>query len=152
MHCLTTLILFVLFAAQTAVPNLSGRWKLDLDASSAATPVPGATQLVVYQGEDDVQFQYEKADGSLLAEDRFSTDWRSERRFATRIQIGYARARWEGKQLLIETKVVMNVEGTQSYSYDERWSLSPDGKTLTQKSSDGKKLVYDRMPEQPGER
>ncbi len=149
MNAILTFVVFALFAAQTAVPNLAGRWRLDLDASTAPAPVPGAILLQVSQTDEDVQFQYENAQGSVLSGESFPTDWSSNRRFSTRTQIGYARAQWKDNQLLVETKVVLDVDGNQTFSYTERWSVSPDGKTLTEKSSDGKKLVFDRVPEKP---
>jgi WD40-like Beta Propeller Repeat len=147
MATILTFVLIAVFAAQSAVPNLSGRWKLDRDASTGTPPVNDVVQLVINQSSDDVNFSYEGRDNSVLAAETFETDWIKEKRFATRTQIGYARARWDRNSLLVETTVVLNVEGTQSFSYEERWSLSPDGRTLTQTSSDGKKLVFERVPE-----
>lgn len=150
----TILILFTfvllataLWAATPAPPNLSGQWRLDLDASTATAPVPGAQVLVLSQSPDDVQFQYQRIDGSVLASEAFETNWIRRQRFKTGTQLGYARARWEHDTLVVETTVVLDTMGEQSYNYTEQWSLSPDGKTLTQKSSDGKKLVFERMPQ-----
>lgn len=147
MKAVLSLVAFALFAAQTSIPNLSGRWKLDMDASTGAPPVTGTSLVEVSQTEDDVQFQYESARGTVLAEETFPTDWSFNRRFATRTQIGRVRARWQGKQLIVETSVVLDVTGEQTFSYTENWSVSPDGRTLTQKSSDGKKLVFERVAE-----
>jgi hypothetical protein len=152
MKTILTLLAFVLaavalFAANPAPPNLSGQWRLDLDASTAMAPIPGAQMLVISQSPDDVQFQYERTDGSVLGDEGFETNWIRRQRFKTRTQLGYARARWEHDALVVETTVVLDAVGEQSYSYTERWSVSPDGKTLTQASSDGKKLVFERMPD-----
>lgn len=151
MNAIVTLVAFAIFAAQTAAPNLAGRWKLDLDASTGTPPVPGASLLIVSQSEDDMQFQWEGNNGSLLAGESFPTDWSSNRRFSTRTQVGYARAHWRDNQFVVETKVVMDVDGYQSFSYTERWTISRDGKTLTQTSSDGKKLVFERVPDAPAD-
>jgi hypothetical protein len=57
------------------------------------------------------------------------------------------KAYWQGKNLIVQTKGILDVEGTQSFTLDDRWTLSNDGKTLTDHTSDGTKVVFTRQPD-----
>jgi hypothetical protein len=146
MKSILLLVALLAFATHPGVPDLSGRWVLDPAASTGTPPVPSAL-VIISQTADDVRFDFENR-GETIASESFETNWQSSKRFSTRTQVGYARARWEKTQLLVETTVALNVEGTQSYSYSERWAVSPDRSTLTQISSDGTKLIFHRAPKQ----
>ena len=54
----------------------------------------------------------------------------------------YARARWKENKLVVTTRSFLDIYGYQSYSSEDRWELSADGKTLSNKSSDGKVTVF----------
>jgi hypothetical protein len=123
--------LFVIAAAANMAlagdrPDFSGNWKLDLEKSLfGAMPPPAAmTRTVEQKGPDiivkqiitgpdmNVTFTY-STDGKETANSFMGTDYTSK-------------AGWEGQTLVIHN----NVDGGKGKSTN-KWSLSADGKTLT---------------------
>ena len=143
------LVVLLTFAAtaQTKVPNLSGTWKLDRDKTTADLSRDKTTQLVVSQTQEDVRFDYYEND-HLLGSDVFVPDGKERKRYETRVERAVSKARWHKGALLVTTWVYLDPQGYQSYTITDRWEVSPDGKTLTDKTSDGKKIVYQRAPEE----
>jgi hypothetical protein len=78
------------------------------------------------------------------------TDGEERPSYSTRLARAYARARWDKNELVVTTRVFLDVYGYQSYSEADRWDVSDDGKTLTDKSSDGKVMVYYKLEVEPG--
>jgi hypothetical protein len=48
--------------------------------------------------------------------------------------------------MVISIRSVIDPGGEQTFTTEDRWSLSDDGKTLTDKSSDGTRAIYRRQP------
>jgi len=141
-------LLFALFAC--AEPNITGTWKLDRDASTGSPSVQGASLLVITQSGDALTFDYYPLKngqrGDLLQSDGYTTDGLEHPGYKTRTYVTYLQAYWRKKQLVTRTRAIMDPEGYQTFTNENHWSLSEDGKTLTDKSSDGKKVVYSREP------
>jgi hypothetical protein len=138
-------LLWLLFATVVAgaqsAPYLGGRWILDRDLTTADLRWNKTTAVEVSQSDEDIRFDYFDHNRHF-ASDTFTTDWQERPRYVTRIERAYARARWQKDGLVIHTRSFLDLEGYRSYSMDDRWELSPDGKTLIERSSDGKVMVF----------
>ncbi len=149
-NLLFSTILFFAFFAQS-VPNLGGTWKLDQDASTGPPAAKGASVLVITQSGDDFTFEYYASRngkrGDLIQTSYYSTDGRERQGNKIRTYVTYVRSYWHGNTLVLQTRNILDVDGYQTFKTENRWSLSDDGKTLTDKSSDGTKAVYVRRPD-----
>jgi len=121
-------------------PNLSGVWKLDRDLTTARY-VRDDT-LVVSQSKQRVKFKYKDRGGAVTGTNIFVTDGKDQDGYVTRIERTYYRARWKAGELVIVTHHVLDLFGYQAYKETDSWVLAPDGKTLTEKLSDGHVAVY----------
>ena len=141
------LLLFVVLAlppwaapVTKADPNLSGVWKLDRDLTTARY-VRDDT-LVVSQSKQRVKFKYKDRRGTVTGTDIFITDGKEQDGYVTRLERTYYKARWKAGELVIVTQHVLDLFGYQAYKETDSWLLAPDGKTLTQRLSDGHVAVY----------
>jgi hypothetical protein len=123
---------------------MSGTWRLDRDLTTEDMTWNRTTHLVVSQSEQRVRFEYFDQDRPL-GSDVFVTDGRERPRYTTRVERAYARTRWAGDELVVRTRSFLDLEGYQSFVETDRWQLSPDGRNLTEKSSDGKLMVFYRI-------
>ncbi|MFB3814947.1 MAG: hypothetical protein ACE14L_12640 [Terriglobales bacterium] len=131
--------------APSSIPNLSGTWRLDRDLTTADLSRVRTDILLVRQSFEEIRFDYYDRDRQRLGVETFITDGDERPRYKTRIERAYARARWKDDRLIVRTRSFLDHEGYQSYSLDEIWQRSPDGTLLTNKSSDGKEMVYRRV-------
>ena len=145
---LVVLLLTSAAAAQAEMPAFSGTWRLDRDLTTADLQWNKITILTVTQSDEEVRFHYFDRDRSVGSE-TFVTDGEERPRYRTRLARAYARARWDKNELVVTTRVFLDVYGYQSYNEADRWELSADGKTLTDKSSDGKVMVYYKLNVEP---
>ncbi len=143
-------VVFFAFFSQS-VPNLNGTWKLDQDASTGPPIAKGASILVITQSGDDFTFDYYASSngkrGELIQTSAYSTDGRERRGNKIRTYVTYVRSYWHRSTLVMQTRNVMDLDGYQTFNTEDRWTLSEDGKTLTDQSSDGTKAVYVRQPD-----
>jgi hypothetical protein len=130
-------------AAQGGTPDLSGTWRLDRDLTTADLRWERTSILVVEQSGDEVRFDHYDGERFIGAE-RFIIDNTERPRYTTRLERAYARVKWDKNRLVVSTRSFLDVYGYQWYTMVDRWELSPDGETLSNKSSDGKVLVYNR--------
>ncbi len=126
-------------AVSKSPPNFSGVWKLDRDLTTAKY-IKDDT-LVVHQTKTRIRFIYHTGD-KITGTDVFITDNKDQDRYTTRIERAFYKARWKDNELVIVTLHVLDVFGYQSYRETDSWVLDKDGKTLTEKLSDGKVAVY----------
>jgi len=139
----TVLAVCAAFAVVKSMPDLSGRWKLDRDASHGPSLRRAAPEMEITQRGDEVKFVYYAADGAAT-EESFLADDIERDRYVTRIERAYAKVHWKNNDLIIITRHVMDVSGYQAYSETDSWLLSDDRQTLTGKLSDGSVLVYEK--------
>lgn len=148
---LCALVVFALTLFAETVPNLSGTWKLDRDASTGEPAAKGASLLAIKQSDDDLAFDYFAANngqrGKLLQTSTYVTDGIQHSGYKIRTYVTYVRAYWRKSELVVQTKAVLDPDGYQTFTTEDHWSLSQDGNTLTDKSSDGTRAVYTRQPE-----
>ncbi len=144
----SALLCFALFAQ--SIPNFSGTWKLDRNLSTGQPDAKGASLLVITQSGDTLSFDYYRANngerGDLIQSSSFTTDGRERRGNKARTYITYVKSYWQGKSLILQNKGIIDPGGEQTFTLEDRWVMSSDGKTLTDQSSDGTKTVFTRQP------
>lgn len=149
--CIIALTLFAVcagWAVVKAVPDLSGKWKLDRDRSTGPSLRRAATALEITQRGDEVKFVYYSG-GAVTGSEAFLADGVEHERYTTRIERAYSKVHWQKDDLIITTKHVLDLLGYQAYSETDSWLLSQDRQTLTAKLSDGSVLVYEKEPSDP---
>lgn len=137
-----------LAASKNRLVDFSGTWKLNTKKSRGAPDWRPDTVLVVLQSPYQIHFTYflnEDAPQAFENHD-YVTNGKEVRLYATGAEIAYASVRWTSKNVLqVRTKHVVRSElADTDWVETDTWSLSEDGKTLTNKLSDGKTVVYDR--------
>jgi hypothetical protein len=137
--------------AWAAAPNLTGDWKLNVSKSDLGQmPAPNhltqkithndpSLKVAVKQSSDNGDFEFEAAyttDGKECVNTFGGNEARSV-------------VKWDGDALRFETKGKF---GDNDFSMKDKWTLSPDGKTLTieRHVSSGfgesdQKLVFDKQ-------
>jgi hypothetical protein len=140
---LSICLLIAAAAAQTR--DFSGTWKLDRDLTTADLRWDKTDTLVLSQSDRAARFEFFDRDGHLFGTDTFTTDDVERPRYKTRIERAYSRARWQRGKLVIVSRVNLDLQGYQSYNAYESWELSGDGKTLVNRLSDGKAIVYEKQ-------
>ena len=121
-------------------PTLGGLWRLDRDLTTASYVKDDF--LVVYQDSEQVKFEYHDRDDKVTGTDVFVTDYSEQKRYTTRQERAFYRAKWKDGALIIITQHILDNFGYQAYKETDTWAVSADGKTLTQHLSDGKVAVY----------
>jgi hypothetical protein len=145
------------FAQTVAQPDLSGTWKLNLAKSKLPRKLPIKPQTVTITADGDaIQFHFSgnpkgrrytfvpdgKARTAYLVEGKERLVWGED-------YVELVKARWEKSSLVIEYDVKSDlgsnvVDPTPSLSL--YWSLSIDGKTLTEKYDGSNWIrVYDKQ-------
>jgi len=109
--------------------NFTGTWIADIARSKFRGPTPKSTAMRIRHAEPELYAEVEttKADG---ATDRATFTCRTtgeadQSRFNSQPVRG--NARWEGRELLIETWMQI---GPRELHFRDFWWLSPDGQTL----------------------
>ena len=125
----------LLFAASSllpaqARPNFSGAWTLNASKSDfGAMPKPAnRTDKITHVGVAITDsFTQSSPKGDVTAIMKYLTDGKETVSDLHGNQVRYT-AKWEGDELVIEGKTQLNGAGV---TLTDRWSLSPDKKTLT---------------------
>jgi hypothetical protein len=139
------------FAVQknTAVPDFSGTWKLDPIRSTAEPQYLQASSIVVTPCDNKLQFEFVGGE-KLLFRDVYTLDGRDRPSYSSRtVTKAYVSARMNKSALIVRTRAVLDQNDTQEYIDTDTWSVSPDGKMLTDKKANGKLVYYTKQPEQP---
>lgn len=126
----TMLTLPVLLPAQ-AVPNLSGTWILQIDKSDfGPLPAPQSRTDVIEHQEPRLHIKRTGtgASGPISVELTFAVDGKPHKNLIGGNEL-MSTLKWEGAVLVMES-TTQTPQGEASIS--DRWSLSEDGKTLTQ--------------------
>ena len=113
-----------------AKPNFSGNWKLNTAKSDfGAMPAPDSRTDIITHEDPDLKDSYTQSGqmGELTAEMKYSTDGKETTNSVRGNQIKTT-AKWDGDELAIAGKTQFN---GANVTMNDRWSLSPDGKTLT---------------------
>jgi hypothetical protein len=126
-------LLVVVAGAVQAKPNFSGDWKLNVEKSDFG-PMPPPTTLTMKVDHTDPEVKVTTAmsgaQGDMTVDATYNTEGKE-----TTNQFGpmqsKSTANWEGDDLVVNTKLDAN--GTE-ITIKGKWTLSADGKTLTQAS------------------
>ena len=148
---LSLLVLCLPLAAQNvSPPDLSGTWVLNIANSTLAKDSTLTSETIdIANKKSAIVFRY-RADGKKSTA-TYSPDgqYRVMRDLSSTQLL--SRARWQGSALLIESileikmpRVELNVTGLKPIV--NKWTLTPDGRTLTHEADDGKEVfVYDKQ-------
>jgi hypothetical protein len=138
-----------LAAAKDGRIDFSGTWKLNLQKSKGAPDWRPDTVLVILQSPYQIHFAYFlNADATQPFENHdYSTNGKEAKIYATANETAYVSARQTSKKVLqVRTHHVARAEVADTdWTETDTWTLSDDGKTLTNKLSDGKIIVYDKQ-------
>jgi hypothetical protein len=115
-------------------PDFSGNWRLNAEKSNfGGLSFPAKmTRKVVHEGQDLAITTYQAdRSGETTAEAKYAIDGKE---WTNALRGGDVKSvlKWDGGVLVVNWK--RDVRGT-TLSAEERWTLSPDGKTLTQDST-----------------
>lgn len=140
------------FAQSEGKPNFSGQWQMDAARSDFGKfPVPTTIIRSIVQKDPDLTIDTTQraSNGEQTARVQYRTDGGET---TNRLASGPAtsHAFWDGQTLVIRTN--MKGKGDIDVLMEERWDLSPDGKTLTttshvetSKGSTDLKLVCEKI-------
>jgi len=120
---------FGLLQAQ-AKPNFSGSWKLNTSKSEfGPMPAPDSRTDTIAHADPDIKDSVTQSGqmGELTAEMKYSTDGKETTNTMRGNEIK-STAKWDGDELVVASKTSFN---GADVTLNDRWSLSPDGKTLT---------------------
>ena len=141
---LVVLLLAVLVQAASKSSDFAGKWKFVPEKSKGGVYFPPDTTLVVKQSSTRLTFEY-WANNHLFQRDEYRTDGKQEKAYTNANETVFVDGRLRNKELDITTHHIMENEiGSQSFNDVDRWIVSPDGKTLTGRPSDGKNVVFQR--------
>jgi hypothetical protein len=128
--------------------NFSGTWTANLPKSTFRTPPPTAMIAHITHEEPEldeeiVVIQTNGTESRAVLRCRTDGDQTKTQLNGDLLRGG---ARWDGQQLVVETWLQL---GSREMYLCDRWSLSPDGQTLTMEHRDddlaGHCTVFDRM-------
>jgi len=137
-----------LAASKDRQVDFSGTWKLNVKKSKGAPDWRPDTVLVVLQSPYQMHFIYFlNADATQPFQNYdYVTNGKESKLYVTGTEQAYASVRWAGKNMLqVRTHHVVRAEiADTDWTETDTWTISNDGKTLTNRLSDGKLIVYDR--------
>jgi hypothetical protein len=129
--------------------DFSGTWKLNMSKSKGPPDWRPETVLVVVQTPYQIHFAYFlNADTTQPFENHdFVPNGKEVKAYVTANEYAYVSTRWTNKNMLqVRLRHLVHAEiADTEWTETDYWSLSDDGKTLTNKLSDGKVLVYDKQ-------
>ncbi len=138
-----------MMASSTPTPNFAGSWKYDPAKSTGAKGMPEDTVLVIRQFGDRVEMKYKSGDKELSS-GAYIADGKPRKTYHARTESAFVRVRWQKDDLVVTTNHVMTSDfGDVAPAVDtERWSLENNGQVLVRKTSDGKVVEFEKMPEE----
>lgn len=119
--------------AVQAKPNFSGDWKLNVDKSDfGPMPPPTSMTMKIDHADPDLKVNtaMSGAQGDMTVDAKYNTEGKETTNQFGPMEVK-STANWEGDELVMNMKFDAN--GTE-ITIKGKWSLSADGKTLTQAS------------------
>ena len=145
---LAVLTLGTLAAGKDRQVDFTGTWKLNFQKSKGAPDWRPDTVLVVLQSPYQIHFTYFlNADATQPFQNYdYVTNGKESKSYSTGNEDAYASVHWTAKNaLVVRTHHVVRSEVADTdWSETDTWMLSDDGKTLTNRLSDGKFIVYEK--------
>ncbi|MGA3205770.1 MAG: hypothetical protein ABSF12_25020 [Bryobacteraceae bacterium] len=111
-------------------PDFSGNWKLDADKSTFG-PMPPPTSMTRKVVHKDPDLSVDQAQSGDQGDQNTSMKYSTDGKETTNSMMGNdvkSKAVWEGKTLVITSAANF---GGADVKLTDKWSLSDDGKTLT---------------------
>jgi hypothetical protein len=146
---LTLAVAGTMAASKNTLIDFSGTWKLNMQKSKGAPEWRPDTVLVILQSPYQIHFAYFlNADVTKPFENRdYQINGKEAQIYATANETAYVSVRQTNKKVLqVRTHHVAHSEiADTDWTETDSWTLSDDGKTLTNKLSDGKTIVYDKQ-------
>lgn len=153
MKLLPTLLACSVCLLSAETPSLSGVWKANPEKSKVSGPAPANMIMIIEQKDSVISGKM----GSFgQREQRSSFTYNTARPNINTVQGIPLRAKssWEGNTLVVEERV----GGARPVEVHEKYTLSPDGNTLTVESTrsmNGREmastLVFEKQPDSAGE-
>jgi hypothetical protein len=112
-------------------PDFSGNWKMDADKSTFG-PIPPPTSMTCKISHKDPDLNIEQAQSGAQGDQTMTFKYSTDGKETTNSLMGNdvkSTAAWEGKILVVKSN--LDAGGTQ-VKFTSKYSLSDDGKTLTQ--------------------
>jgi len=135
-------------AAKDKPVDFSGTWKLNTKQSKGAPDWRPETVLVVLQSPYQIHFTYflNKDATQPFQTYNYVTNGKETQIYSSAEEFAFAGARWNKNVLQVHTHHVIHEEVADTdWVETDTWTLSDDGKTLINKTSDGKIIVYDKQ-------
>jgi hypothetical protein len=132
---LSTLVLFAASLAAQSKPNFSGTWKMNASKSDFGPLPPTNSRTDVIEHNDPalkIATTADTAQGSVSFNTNYTTDGKevvNKRDTPAGAQEIKSTLAWEGSKLVVNSKLKIS---DQDITLKAVWSLSDDGKTLTQ--------------------
>jgi len=137
-----------LAASKDRLVDFSGTWKLNMKKSRGAPDWRPDTVLVVLQSPHQIHFTYFlNGDAVQPFENHdYVTNGKQTQLYVTGVETAFYSVRWTSKNVLqVRTNHLVRSEiADTDWTETDIWTISDDGKTLTNKLSDGKTIVYER--------
>lgn len=114
-----------------AKPNLSGTWKVDVSKSDFG-PLPAPDSQTEKISHEDPDVKVAVASSGQMGDLNYDLHYTTDGKETTNTVAGNemkSTAKWDGEELVVDT--TGNFNGTD-FTAKDRWTLSEDGKTLTQ--------------------
>jgi hypothetical protein len=118
------------FPALAARPNFTGEWKLNV-AKSDFGQMPSPTSASYKITHEDPKLKNAIKQSSEMGDVEFESNYTTDGKESTNQVFGSpvkSTARWDGDVLVINSTGKF---GDADFSMNDKWTLSPDGKTLT---------------------
>jgi hypothetical protein len=112
-------------------PDFSGSWKMDADKSTFG-PMPPPTSMTCKISHKDPDLSIEQSQSGAQGDQTMSFKYSTDGKETTNSLMGNdvkSKAAWEGKVLVVKSS--LDAGGTE-VKLTSKYSLSDDGKTLTQ--------------------
>jgi hypothetical protein len=146
---LAAVVLASLAASKSNPIDFSGTWKLNMAKSKGAPDWRPETTIVILQGPTQIHFSYFLTPEAAqpFQSNSYVTNGREQQLYVAATETTYVSARWHKEtELSVRTRHVVRSEiADTSWDETDSWIISADGKTLTNKQSDGKFLVFEKI-------
>jgi hypothetical protein len=125
--------MIALAGALQAKPNFTGEWKVNIDKSDyGPMPPPQSVSLKIDHKDPEMKVATTQNgdQGEMKFDATYSTDGKETTNLMGPMQVK-STAVWEGDELVMTSKIDVN---GMDIGIKGKWTLSEDGKTLTQSS------------------
>lgn len=145
----STLVCFAVKKETVAPPQFGGTWKLDPIHSTVNIKDMQASTVVITPFGDKLEFDFLGGE-KLIGRETYTLDGVTHDSYTGRQVNRSFISAWMNKksELIVRTRNILDLDDTQEYTDTDTWSVSPDGKTLTDRMTDGKLLIYQKQPSQ----